>query len=149
MLAKGRSRRSIVAYFDALGVPTRTADRYIARARDQWRETQAERAPTVREARLHDLERISRKLERAEAWAPLATFKRIIVDVEGSKAPEQHEIKAAVGVVQVDDPFAQLDFTGADESELAGVTSFSAKLAAKRGRALPEHVVGDAQLVEK
>src|SRR5690349_21780249 len=58
-LAQGVHSREVVHRFAKEGVSVRTARRYIALARARWILTTEEQAPTIREARLHELRRLA------------------------------------------------------------------------------------------
>lgn len=148
-LAAGESRAAIIARYanrPKTPIPASTVNRYVMIATKRWMDESQAALPSIREARMHELRRLSRKAEAEEgaACAAVARYQSLMMDVEGSRAPERVDVRAAVAVHSA----PPLDLSRLDDDALAAL-ELVALQAERAGTApAPRGLIGDASIVE-
>ena len=146
MMLEGYERSDIVAEFPKLA--TRTVDRYIAAVHEQRRRDAEIAKPHEIQSSIARLVELSRKAERAEHWSGVARFERMLMDIRGLSAPEDHKhvhlhaaapaeaapVKSADELLQVLEP---------SDEELAALQALASRAVQKRLSASSTVVEGE------
>lgn len=114
MMAEGRSRRHVIEQMATIGIPERTVDRYIQKARDLWRADRAAARPSELEASLHRLGHLSRRYE-SDHPAQAVACERLMAEIRGVRAPEKLE----VAPVEVNVNLPAIDLSDLSEAVIA------------------------------
>ena len=99
LLRKGTSNSTIAAACKAeFGMAPRTVDDYVRRVRRQWQADAAERAPSQRAATLARLYDELAELRKAKAYSAMVSLEKLVIDVEGSRAPAQAQVQLQASI---------------------------------------------------
>jgi hypothetical protein len=97
MLRAGKTRAEVVeSMVRAFGLAPRSADSYIARARERWAEESKGDREVARTAALARLDRLSGKAEDRGAFGAAVAAEKLKAQVSGLFAPQQLDVRAAV-----------------------------------------------------
>lgn len=149
LVAEGRPRYEIVGIMlDKFNMPARTADRYLALAWEALEEAARAADPMkLIGARVARLTRLSRAAERQGDMRSVAKFEALLIDVTGTRAPTNVNVRGAVAHAHVAAPpvVPLPDLSGLSDEELDTLER-AAGIVKARTPALPAPVL-DAEVV--